>query len=168
MQTLALRTIFMKRKRQERRRRRSENEKTHIRAISQLNLPNLPEEILIEMLSRLPLKSLLQFNLVSKQWHSLIQSSSVKSVVPKHKVFVCGMFSSLYSIDEDCCVKNQKKTHLMVMLKFLVRVMGCCLFGFTMICSYGIRSPGVRRKSWDTRTCMMMATILLLGFALIP
>ncbi|GMP55015.1 hypothetical protein CsSME_00019972 [Camellia sinensis var. sinensis] len=109
MQTLGLRTIFMKRKRRERRRRTSENEKTHIRAISQLNLPNLPEEILIEILSRLPLKSLLQFNLVSKQWRSLIQSRSVKSVVPKHKVFVGGMFSSLYSIDEDCCVKSVPK-----------------------------------------------------------
>ncbi|CAL5393062.1 unnamed protein product [Camellia sinensis] len=69
----------------------------------------LPEEILIEILSRLPLKSLLQFNLVSKQWRSLIQSGSVKSVVPKHKVLVCGMFSSLYSIDEDCCVKRVPK-----------------------------------------------------------
>ncbi|XP_028113869.1 F-box/kelch-repeat protein At3g23880-like [Camellia sinensis] len=110
MQTLALRTILRKRKRRGGRRRRTrENEKTQIKATSELNLLNLPEEILIEILSRLPLKSLLQFNLVSKQWRSLIQSGFVKSVVPKHKVFVCAMFSSLYSIDEDCCVKSVPK-----------------------------------------------------------
>ncbi|GMP56620.1 hypothetical protein CsSME_00021039 [Camellia sinensis var. sinensis] len=110
MQTLALRTILRKRKRRGGRRRRTrENEKAQIKATSELNLLNLPEEILIEILSRLPLKSLLQFNLVSKQWRSLIQSGSVKSVVPKHKVLVCGMFSSLYSIDEDCCVKRVPK-----------------------------------------------------------
>ncbi|GMP56617.1 hypothetical protein CsSME_00021036 [Camellia sinensis var. sinensis] len=78
------------------------NEKK-IRAKAQLNLPNVPEEIVIEVLSRLPLKSLVKFTLVSKQWRSLIQSGSVK-IVPRNNVLVRGR-STLHSIDQDFLVK---------------------------------------------------------------
>ncbi|GMP56610.1 hypothetical protein CsSME_00021029 [Camellia sinensis var. sinensis] len=74
-----------------------------IRAKAQLNLPSLPEEIVIEIFSRLPLKSLVKFTLVSKQWRALIQSVSVK-IVPRNNVLVRGRFS-LHSIDQDFLVK---------------------------------------------------------------
>ncbi|GMP55023.1 hypothetical protein CsSME_00019979 [Camellia sinensis var. sinensis] len=67
------------------------------------NLPNLPEEIIVNILSRLPLKSLIQFTCASKQWCSLIQGF-VKSVRQK-KVFVC-IDNSINSINEEGHVES--------------------------------------------------------------
>ncbi|KAE9453146.1 hypothetical protein C3L33_14953, partial [Rhododendron williamsianum] len=63
--------------RRRRRRRREEKKKEIIpeektQTEAEPNLPDIPEEIVVDIRSRLPLKSLSRFTCVSKQWHSAI------------------------------------------------------------------------------------------------
>ncbi|XP_058201618.1 uncharacterized protein LOC131316309 [Rhododendron vialii] len=60
-------------------RRRREKKKNEIipeertrTEVSEPNFPDIPEEIVVDIRSRFPLKSLLRFTCVSKQWHSAI------------------------------------------------------------------------------------------------
>ncbi|KAL2935637.1 F-box/WD-40 repeat-containing protein 1 [Bienertia sinuspersici] len=52
----------------------------------------LPEELLIEILSRLPVKSLLQFKIVCKSWYAIIESPS----------FISKHMENYYSHNDNC------------------------------------------------------------------
>ncbi|KAA8548318.1 hypothetical protein F0562_000002 [Nyssa sinensis] len=60
-------------------------------------LPNLPQEIFVDILSRLPVKSLLQFKRVSKSWRSVI--SDPKFAIMHHKRALQ---------DKDVCSQRQR------------------------------------------------------------
>ncbi|XP_058198121.1 F-box/kelch-repeat protein At3g23880-like [Rhododendron vialii] len=69
----------MGRKKKRSRRRRRRKEKNNCTSKAESSFPNIivPEEIIVEILSRLPLDSLTRFTSVSKQWCSLISDISV-------------------------------------------------------------------------------------------
>ncbi|XP_058202734.1 F-box/kelch-repeat protein At3g23880-like [Rhododendron vialii] len=74
------------------------------------NFPNIPEEIIIDILSRLPHQSLCRLRCVSKHWSSLISDSNLISLSKRQKVIVVsqlydGSFS-FHSIDQQCSVEN--------------------------------------------------------------
>ncbi|XP_028091547.1 F-box/kelch-repeat protein At3g23880-like [Camellia sinensis] len=95
----------------------------NIKAKLEPNLPNLPEEIILNILSRLPLKSLIQFTCVSKQWGSLIQGFA-KSVQRK-KVFVC-IDNSINSIDEEGHVESILEPKEKFPPHFNLEIFGSC------------------------------------------
>ncbi|KAE9453144.1 hypothetical protein C3L33_14954, partial [Rhododendron williamsianum] len=79
-------------------------EKTHTEA--EPNFPDIPEEIVVDIRSRLPLKSLARFTCVSKQWHSAISDIFAERVGGKmalvESIFSSGTFRTFRSIDEKC------------------------------------------------------------------
>lgn len=74
-------------------------------------LPDLPIDVIIDILCRLPAKSLLRFRTVSKQFYSLIDS---KDFIDRHlhhqssrqKLLLCGKRLSLLSVDLNNSVDN--------------------------------------------------------------
>ncbi|CAL5420092.1 unnamed protein product [Camellia sinensis] len=61
--------------------------------------PNISEDITIEILSRLPVKSLLRFKSICKRWNSLISDSKFKFSCTRHQLIIKSNFY-LYAIDE--------------------------------------------------------------------
>ncbi|XP_057479171.1 F-box protein CPR1-like [Actinidia eriantha] len=70
-------------------------------------MSHLPEELAADILSRLPVKSLLRFKLVSPTWRALIESSDFikshlnRSIATKSNLFLIVKESHLYSVDFD-------------------------------------------------------------------
>ncbi|KAM7488524.1 hypothetical protein LguiB_026008 [Lonicera macranthoides] len=72
------------------------------------NLPNIPEDIIILVLSKLPVKSLLQFMSVSKQWRSIISNphflkrDTVFLLARQHN---CNFSPLIYTINNESSLK---------------------------------------------------------------
>lgn len=75
--------------------------------LSQIQLPIIPWEIIIDILNRLPPKSLMRFRCVSKQWCSLIESPDFvqmhlkQSTATQTNLSLILGFLGVYSIDLD-------------------------------------------------------------------
>ncbi|KAI8566674.1 hypothetical protein RHMOL_Rhmol02G0060300 [Rhododendron molle] len=127
-----------------------------------LRLPHLPLEIIIEVLSRLPVKSLLRFRCVSKSWRSLISQpefakthlrlASTNTDYTLHRLLLCSSLyfksCSLYSIlneksdtavELDCPLKGAHST---------IWIVGCC-YGLVCIAAgneVSIWNPSTRKS----------------------
>ncbi|XP_057467686.1 F-box/kelch-repeat protein At3g23880-like [Actinidia eriantha] len=75
----------MGKKKNRRARRRGKKEDTKAKA--ETSFPNIPEDITFEILSILPIKSLLRFSCVSKRWRSLVSSITAPKI-KKSKILV--------------------------------------------------------------------------------
>ncbi|XP_058202726.1 F-box/kelch-repeat protein At3g23880-like [Rhododendron vialii] len=75
------------------------------------SFPNIiiPEEIIVEILSRLPLDSLARFTLVSKQWRSLISDISVAKTGPPTVLFLSDSGARAYSFSPDSIDEHQQE-----------------------------------------------------------
>ncbi|GMP96426.1 hypothetical protein CsSME_00045082 [Camellia sinensis var. sinensis] len=68
-------------------------------------MPNFPEEIIVEVLLRLPVKSLCQFRCVSKRWlslisdHHFIKTHLNRSTNEPEQLILISNFSDFYSVD---------------------------------------------------------------------
>ncbi|THF98537.1 hypothetical protein TEA_014084 [Camellia sinensis var. sinensis] len=133
MQTLDFQRDSRDKKERRRRRRRTTTTTTtkririkkENRAKTELN--DLPQEILIDILLRLPIKSLVRSFCVSKQWRSLIQDHAKTARRPKILVYKAHLKFSFQSIDQQCRVKSVRRPWK----KFLplladIAIMGSC------------------------------------------
>lgn len=105
--------------------RRSERIK-QLKDKSETQFPHVPEEILVTILSKLPVKSLLRFRCVSKHWGSLITDPKFNLSSPKQQVIVVYKYwspdCSLHLInDEALSVEVPKPKQLEVRYRKLDR-----------------------------------------------
>ena len=81
----------------------------HMRAALQMKMSNLPRELIIDILSRLPIKSLCQFKCVSKPWRTLISHPDFVKTHLHHAQFkrlILATSNSLYFIDHETSFEN--------------------------------------------------------------
>ncbi|KAI3978576.1 hypothetical protein MKX01_015751 [Papaver californicum] len=64
-------------------------------------LPGLPEEIVIEVLSRLPPISLLNFRCVCKSWSVLFNDPKLINLIMKNNIVMLRDGNTVYSFDYD-------------------------------------------------------------------
>ncbi|CAL5337755.1 unnamed protein product [Camellia sinensis] len=119
------------RNKKERRRRRTTTTTKRIwmkkenRAKTEPN--DLPQEILIDILLRLPIKSLVRSICVSKQWRSLIQDHAKTARRPKILAYKTHLKFSFQSIDQQCRVESVRRPwKKMLPLLADVAIMGSC------------------------------------------
>ena len=100
-----------KKTRSARRRGKKEDVKAKARAKARAktSFPDIPEDVTFEILSSLPIKSLLRFSCVSKRWRSLVSSITTQKI-GKSKILVRSYLKSglltFHSIDMDGDVKR--------------------------------------------------------------
>ena len=78
-------------------------------AVLQMKMSNLPRELIIDILSRLLIKSLCRFKCVSKPWRTLISHPDfVKTHLHRaqFKRLILATSNSLYSIDHEISFEN--------------------------------------------------------------
>ncbi|KAF7132504.1 hypothetical protein RHSIM_Rhsim09G0026300 [Rhododendron simsii] len=85
------------------------------RAEAEKRLPYIPEGIIVHILAKLPVKSLLRFRYVSKNWHSLISDPKFNLSTQRQQVIVMSMpmrqskyqkSASVHLIDDEASVKE--------------------------------------------------------------
>ncbi|XP_010274506.1 PREDICTED: F-box protein CPR30-like [Nelumbo nucifera] len=93
----------------------------------------IPEEIMVDILSRLPAKSLLRFRCVCKSWYTLLHRPSfiqihlnraVETENDRKIILTCSGTRSLYSVDYDACDKAVLLKHPLG--KSVVELLGSC------------------------------------------
>ncbi|CAL5395567.1 unnamed protein product [Camellia sinensis] len=88
---------------------------------------DLPQEILIDILLRLPIKSLVRSICVSKQWRSLIQDRAKTARRPKILVYKTHLKFSFQSIDQQCRVESVRRPwKKMLPLLADIAIIGSC------------------------------------------
>ena len=81
----------------------------HTRAALQMKMSNLPCELIVDILLRLPIKSLCRFKCISKPWCTLISHPDfVKTHLHRaqFKRLILATRNSLYSIDHETSFEN--------------------------------------------------------------
>ncbi|XP_058201614.1 F-box/kelch-repeat protein At3g23880-like [Rhododendron vialii] len=93
------------------------------------SFPNIPEEVVIEILSRLPLKSLSRFTCVSKQWRSLVSAifakTSRRKMVLVQSILTSGTLM-FHSIDEESRVKRVGRPWKKITSRYNPEIYGSC------------------------------------------
>ena len=88
---------------------RRRGKKVDVKAKVETSFPNIPEDTTFEILSRLPIKSLLRFSCISKRWRSLVSSITTQKI-KKSKILALSYMKldvlTFHSIDENGDVKR--------------------------------------------------------------
>ncbi|XP_026450726.1 F-box/kelch-repeat protein At3g06240-like [Papaver somniferum] len=117
-------------------------------------LPSLPEEIIIDILSRLPPISLLKFRCVCKSWSILFNDPKLINLIMKNNIVMLRDDNTIYSFDyessssllPDDIASHIKKIHLPPVVRAHPRIVGSCkgLVCLTSSRSYCLWNPSTR------------------------
>lgn len=95
-----------------------------------LQLPQIPEEIVLRILSKLPVKSLLRFRCVSNRWRFLISDPSFTLSTPRHQIVVMPRInwtvSPFHMIDDEGSVVEIPKPNPLMSRFCCLSIEGSC------------------------------------------
>ncbi|XP_058214316.1 F-box/kelch-repeat protein At3g23880-like [Rhododendron vialii] len=152
-------------------------------------LPNLPPEIIVEILSRLPVKPLLRLRCVCKSWRSLIShrqfakthlslASSMGTFYTSHRLLIIGLSSGVTSCSL-CSILKERSDIDVVELDYPlcgetrgvcggVRILGCCdgLMCIQSKCTLFLWNPSTRKSKKLPSLNLPPAHVVLDGFGL--
>lgn len=93
-------------------------------------LPQIPEEIVLRILSKLPVKSLLRFRCVSNRWRFLISDPSFTLSTPRHQIVVMPRInwtvSPFHMIDDEGSVVEIPKPNPLMSRFCCLSIEGSC------------------------------------------
>ncbi|XP_057488640.1 F-box/kelch-repeat protein At3g23880-like [Actinidia eriantha] len=108
---------------------RTRGKTVDVKARAEITFPYIPECITLEILSRLPIKSLLRFSCISKRWHSLVSSITTPKI-KKSKILVTSYskldFLTFHSIDENGDVKRVCEPWKKRASRYYLNFLGSC------------------------------------------